>query len=182
MPRNKSPGLDGLTAEFYGHLWDLLCDDLLAVHNSVFSSGRLSASKCCGVVRQLYKKGDKEDLRNCTPISLLIHHDQTYCVPRRTIHDSTRLFQDIVDYRTLEGFRLPWFPWIRRRPSTGWSGHSSTEFRAGWKSVPSIVYGWLHHILTFRAGSLLTVMSRVHFSSVAECDRDVPCLQSCTRS
>ena len=125
MPRNKSPGLDGLTAEFYCHFWDLLCDDLLAVYNSVLSSGRLSASQRCGVVRLLYKKGDKEDLRNWRPISLLnvdykilsrvlarrlssvlstlVHHDQTCCVPRRTIHDNTRLLQDVVDYCTLEG-------------------------------------------------------------------------------
>ena len=125
MPRNKSPGLDGLTAEFYRHFWDLLCDDLLGVYNSVFSSGRLSASQRCGVVRLLYKKGEREDLRNWRPISLLnvdykilsrvlarrltsvlstlVHHDQTCCVPRRTIHDNTRLLKDVVDYCTLEG-------------------------------------------------------------------------------
>ena len=123
MSRNKSPGLDGLTVEFYRHFWDLPCDDLLAVYNSVFSSGRLSATQRFVVVRLLYEKGNKEDLRKWRPISLLnvdykmlskvlstrltsvlptlVHHDQTWCVPRRTIHDNTRLLQDVLDYSIL---------------------------------------------------------------------------------
>ena len=127
MPRNKSPGLDGLMAEFYRHFWDLLCDDLLAVYNSVFSSGRLSAVQRCGVVRLLYKKGDKEDLRNWRPTSLLnvdykilstpgvlprsfqplfITIRPAVCLAARfmTTHDCCKTLWTTVHWR---GFRLP---------------------------------------------------------------------------
>ena len=108
-----------VVAEFYRHC----C--ATNFYNSVFSSGRLSASQRCGVVRLLYKKREKEDRRKWRPTSLLnvdyrilstvlsrrltfvlltlVDHDQACCVPRRTIHDNTRLLQDVVNCCTLQG-------------------------------------------------------------------------------
>ena len=41
MLRNKSPGVDGLPAEFYVRFWNLLGPDLVQVYNSSFSHGML---------------------------------------------------------------------------------------------------------------------------------------------
>ena len=120
LATNKSPGIDGLPVEFYRRFWTLVADDLMDVYREVLSSGRLGASQRTGVIRLLYKKGDRCDLRNWRPITLLttdykilakalptrlsrdmptvIHGDQTCSVPGRSIRDSCRLLQDVVDY------------------------------------------------------------------------------------
>ena len=42
MARNKSPGIDGLPAEFYLTFWNTLGEDLVSVLNHAFQSGHLS--------------------------------------------------------------------------------------------------------------------------------------------
>ena len=120
MANNKSPGVDGLPIEFYCHFWALLEDDLMAVYDECLSIGSLSLTQTTGIVRLLYKKGDRSDLRNWRPISLLtadykilakalvsrlskflpsiVHEDQSCGVPGRSIRDSNRVLQDVVDY------------------------------------------------------------------------------------
>ena len=63
MDNNKSPGLDGLPAEFYKELFDIIADDLLEVFNS-FLSRKMTASQRTGLMTLLYKKGDRTDLKN----------------------------------------------------------------------------------------------------------------------
>lgn len=71
MATNKSPGIVGLPVEFYRRFWVLLEDDTLAVYDEALATGRLGLSQRTGVIRLLYKKGDRRDLRNWRPISLL---------------------------------------------------------------------------------------------------------------
>lgn len=71
MARRKAPGSDGLPMEFYLKFWDLLGEDLVCVLNSCFCSGRLSHSQCRGVISLSFKKGDRLDMGNWRPISLL---------------------------------------------------------------------------------------------------------------
>jgi hypothetical protein len=124
MKTNKSPGIDGLPVEFYRKFWDVIGEDLHAVYCETLSLGRFGDSQRTGVVRLLYKKGDKRDLKNWRPITLLtvdykilakvlanrlsrvlpsvIHVDQTCSVPGRSIRDNCRLLQDVVDFCNLQ--------------------------------------------------------------------------------
>ena len=45
MAHGKTPGVDGLPAEFYKCFWPLFGEDLVAVLNCCYSSGRLSPSQ-----------------------------------------------------------------------------------------------------------------------------------------
>ena len=68
---NKSPGVDGLTYEFYKTFWDCIGPDLVTVINDSFNNGQLSLSQRTGVISLLYKKGDKLETKNWRPITLL---------------------------------------------------------------------------------------------------------------
>ncbi|CAM2098432.1 unnamed protein product [Caretta caretta] len=98
MPTNKSPGMDRLTVEFYCMFCDVLGPDL---------------------------RGDLRDLRNWHPVSLLstdykivakaislrlgsvladvIHADQTYTVPDRSIFDNLFLVRDLLELGRRDG-------------------------------------------------------------------------------
>ncbi|CAM2097126.1 unnamed protein product [Caretta caretta] len=125
MPTNKSPGMDGLTVEFYHAFWDILGPDLVTVWAESLQSGVLSLSCRRAVLALLPKKGDLRDLRNWRPISLLstdykivakaislrlgsmmadvIHPDQTYTVPGRSIFDNLFLVRDLLELGRRDG-------------------------------------------------------------------------------
>ncbi|CAM4562120.1 unnamed protein product [Caretta caretta] len=110
MPTNKSPGMDGLSVEFYRTFWDILGPDLATVLAESLQCGVLPFLCRRAVLTLLLKKGDLHDLRNWRPVSLLsmdykivakaislrlgsmmadvIHPDQTYTVPGRSIFDN----------------------------------------------------------------------------------------------
>ena len=115
MARRKAPGLDGLPAEFYLKFWSVLGQDLVQVLNSCYQAGSLSLSLS-------FKKGDRLDMRNWRPISLLnvdyklaaravaasllkvIHlivaKDQTCGVPGSYIGENVAFLRDVVSYAT----------------------------------------------------------------------------------
>ncbi len=66
----KSPGSNGLTAEFYKHFEELLSPVLEAVFNGIFENKSLSFSQCLAIIILLFKKGDPLSLTNYRPISL----------------------------------------------------------------------------------------------------------------
>ena len=110
LSRGKSPGLDGLTVEFFRAFWDVLGDDYAGVLGESIATGEMPLSWRRAVVALLPKKGDLRLLKNWRPVSLLstdykifakamssrlgtvldrmIHPDQSYTVPGRTIHDN----------------------------------------------------------------------------------------------
>ena len=117
---NKSPGPDGLPVEFYKCVWDLLGPLLLRVANQCFQSNSLCDSMKGSVTRLLFKKrGDRRDLKNWRPISLLnvdykiiskvittrlscvldtiVDPDQTCSVPGRAIVSNSVLLRDVLD-------------------------------------------------------------------------------------
>jgi len=71
MQNNKSPGLDGLTVEFYKAFWPTLGPMLLHVAQEAFIKGELPRTMTRGAVSLLHKKGDRRNLTNWRPISLL---------------------------------------------------------------------------------------------------------------
>lgn len=120
MARGKSPGSDGLPAEFYLACWEILGPDLVEVLNASFVSGTLPFSQRGALISLIFKKGDRLLHKNWRPISLLnvdyklcaralagrllkvIHHvvaaDQTCGVPHRFIGENVALLRDVVHY------------------------------------------------------------------------------------
>ncbi|CAM5082206.1 unnamed protein product [Eretmochelys imbricata] len=125
MPTNKSPGVDGLTVEFYHVFWDVLGPDLVTVWAESLQSGVLPLLCRRAVLSLLPKKGDLCDLRNWRPVSLLstdykivakaislrlrsvladmIHPDQTYTVPDRSIFNNLFLVRDLLELECRDG-------------------------------------------------------------------------------
>ena len=128
MARNKSPGEDGLPAEFYQVFWAKLAFHFHELVTSIHSSKELSMSQKCGIISLIYKKGDKEDIKNYRPIALLnvdikiitavltsrinkvagnlIHPNQT-AIKGRQITANIRLILDII--YSLENGKHPAF-------------------------------------------------------------------------
>ena len=120
MKSDKSPGSDGLPAEFYNFFWDEIGKALVDVLNFCFNSGLLTESMRLAIISLLYKKGDIELLKNWRPISLLnvyykigskafanrlqlilpsiLNSDQTCSVPGRSIFENLMMARDSIDY------------------------------------------------------------------------------------
>ena len=120
MESSKSPGTDGIPAEFYKVFWDDLSPFLVAALNSSFIQGHLSISQRRGLT--LIPKKDKplQHLKNWRPISLLncdykiattaiaarmkkvlpdlINSDQTGFLKGRSIGLNVRLIDSIIIY------------------------------------------------------------------------------------
>ena len=71
MLDNKSPGLDGLTVEFYKCFWYKIEKLVINSLNHGFIKNELSTSQKQGVLSLLFKKGDPENIENWRPITLL---------------------------------------------------------------------------------------------------------------
>ena len=120
--KDKSPGLDGLTAEFYIEFWELLKDKLKGIYDETFANGILPESLRTGVIVLLEKKGkNRMDIANWRPITLLgvdyklltktlaerlkkvlpglIHTDQNGFVPGGNIIFSAHSIRDILLFK-----------------------------------------------------------------------------------
>ena len=123
---NKSPGNEGLTAEFYLAFWPLIGRLLVDSINYAFHHGELSNSQKQAIITLIEKKGkDKRLIKNWRPISLInvdvkiasktlakrvekvlpsiIHYNQNAFVKGRTIFDAIRTIDDIIDYTKHKG-------------------------------------------------------------------------------
>ena len=120
MAHRKTPGSDGLPMEFYLSFWDILGVDLVAALNRSHRSGVLSLSQRRGIITLVFKKGDRFEMPNWRPITLLnvdykiasraiagrllpvIHSvvspDQSCGVPGRFIGENLRLVLDAITY------------------------------------------------------------------------------------
>ena len=120
MSKNKSPGPDGLSVEFYSKFWNLLGSILLEVINLCYADFDLCESMKTSTTRLVFKKGDRKSLKNWRPISLLnvdyricsralssqlslvlekiVSLDQTCSVPGRLISSNLVTLRDMLDY------------------------------------------------------------------------------------
>lgn len=119
MQSGKAAGIDSLTVELYKAFWDVIAHDLLQVFNKSLAHGSLPISHRRAVITLLPKKGNLQEIKNRRPVSLLctnykilskalanrlreameqvIHQDQTYCVPGRSMVDNVYLIQDVLE-------------------------------------------------------------------------------------
>ncbi len=117
---NKSPGLDGLPAEFYQYFAQQISPILEAVFNQVFVDKRLSFTQCVAIITLLFKKGDPTLVGNYRPISLtncdykilayvltaqlstflpsLIHPSQSLYMESCFIGTNVHSVQDMIDH------------------------------------------------------------------------------------
>ena len=120
MKNNKSPGSDGLSAEFYKCFWDNVKSLVIDSLNYGLVQEELSESQNLAIITLLYKKGDKQNLDNWRPISLLnidykiaatvlckrlkriidklVSFDQSGYLKQRSAIQNLRVIQDIIEY------------------------------------------------------------------------------------
>ncbi|XP_033998587.1 uncharacterized protein LOC117492420 [Trematomus bernacchii] len=128
MNKGKVPGIDGLPVEFYAKFWSILGPVLLEVLTEVLQAGEMSGSLATGVISLLYKKGDRTEIGNWRPLTMLcvdyklfikllaarmslfleelIHPDQACAVPGRKITDSLLLIRDTICFARDRNFQL----------------------------------------------------------------------------
>ena len=119
MDSDKTPGTDGLPAEFYKVFWKDVSPFLILALNFAFESGYLSVTQRRGVIKLIPKK-DAEPyfIKNWRPITLLnndykivakaianriklvlpslINHDQTGFLKGRFIGENIRLIDCVL--------------------------------------------------------------------------------------
>ena len=72
LNKNKSPGEDGLTPEFYLKFCNQIVPYLTELYNNIYFSENLAHSMKKGIITLIYKnKGNVSELKNWRPISLL---------------------------------------------------------------------------------------------------------------
>ena len=72
LRKSKSPGSDGLTAEFYMHFKDYLVPNLKILFDECFRRKFLPPSLYSGIVSQIYKgEGSKSERKNWRPLTML---------------------------------------------------------------------------------------------------------------
>ena len=120
LAKNRSPGNDGLTVEFYLMFFEHIKDILTSSFNIAHVRGELSSSQKQAVITLINKKGkDRQLIENWRPISLLnvdykiaskaiskrLHNiipklvdiSQTGFVKNRLIGDTVRVLNDIIE-------------------------------------------------------------------------------------
>lgn len=123
LKNNKTPGLDGLSVEFYKLYIDEFSILLKRVYDAAFKSKQLTKSMYTGVISSCYKgKGDRTVDKSWRPLSMLnvdykilskiltkrlskvmeelVHVDQTCAIKNRNIHDSIRFLEDLIYQET----------------------------------------------------------------------------------
>ena len=120
---NKSPGLDGISSEFYKTFENSTSKVLTDVFNSSFENSSLPNSLTRSVMTLIYKKGDRKLLKNYRPITLtttdykilahimadrlqnvmpvIINRDQAGYIKGRNIGNNIRIVEDLIHYAKL---------------------------------------------------------------------------------
>ena len=131
MQNNKAPGIDGIPKEFYQQFWHLIKDKFMLVVKQIQKFQKLTTSQKQAVLKLLYKKAERDDLKNWRPISLLcsdykiitkslanrlqlvlheiIKSDQTCGIPGRSIFSNLRLYRNTISHaqqKRMRGFLI----------------------------------------------------------------------------
>ena len=121
MNSGKSPGTDGLPAEFYQTFWKEISEPLLEALNHAFAIGQLSVTQRRGIIKLIPKKSEElYYIRNWRPLTLLncdykiaakaianrlkiylpklVNNDQTGFIKGRSIAENIRLIDSVINY------------------------------------------------------------------------------------
>ena len=121
IAKNKTPGKDGLTADFYQVFWDELSVPFLNMVNQSYSDNKLHQTALQGVLNLIPKQNkDSRHIKNLRPITLLntdykiiekaiaakimpslyylTNHNQRGSMPERRISVNIRKLLDIIFY------------------------------------------------------------------------------------
>eukprot|EP00122_Pirum_gemmata_P016138 Pgem_evm1s15081 len=118
MNGDKAPGIDGIPAKVYQVFWDILKEFLIPLITNIFENKEVSDEFGVGIVILIFKKGDRNNIANYRPITLLntdyklfmkiltdrivpvlsdlISPGQSCNVPGRTISDNIKYVQTKV--------------------------------------------------------------------------------------
>ena len=120
LKKNKSPGLDGLSNEFYQKFWHIIGPLLVDVYNESFLMCKLPQTLRESVLSLIHKKDDESNISNYRPISLtstdykilafalsarlhkvigtIVSSDQSAYIKERFMGTNIRLLNDIIDF------------------------------------------------------------------------------------
>ena len=120
LKKDKSPGYDGLSAEFYQKHWDVLKKPFMNMLRETYGKGEMPETMNQSVVTLIFKKGDRQVLKNYRPICLnnydykivafvlakriqnviksMIHSDQSAYIKGRYIGINARYIADFCEY------------------------------------------------------------------------------------
>ncbi|KAJ3592512.1 hypothetical protein NHX12_007639, partial [Muraenolepis orangiensis] len=182
MQGRRAPGIDGLSVEFYKAYWDVLSHDLLDVFNESLASGSMPVSCRRAVITLLPKKGNLQDIKNWRPVSLLcvdykilskalatrlgkaveqvIHRDQTYCVPGRSMVDNVHLIRDVLEVSSSLGINTGLISldqekaFDRVEHSFLWKVMEKFGFSAGFIAKIKVLYNKIESVLKFNEHGL----------------------------
>lgn len=68
---NRTPGEDGISAEFYIQFLDTIAGELTNVFDELYSQQKATGKLGNGIIKTIYKKGDATNIKNYRPITLL---------------------------------------------------------------------------------------------------------------
>uniref|UniRef100_A0A8P4KAC5 Reverse transcriptase domain-containing protein n=1 Tax=Dicentrarchus labrax TaxID=13489 RepID=A0A8P4KAC5_DICLA len=188
MQGRKAPGIDGLTVEFYKAFWDILAHDIIDVFNESLVSGSLPLSCRRAIITLLPKKGNLQEIRNWRPVSLLctdykilskvlanrlkgtmeqiLHRDQTYCVPGRSMVDNIYLIRDVLEVSSSLGINTGLISLDQEKAFDRvehdflWKVMERFGFSAGLIAKIKVLYSDIESVLKFNGG--LCAPFRVH--------------------
>lgn len=116
---NKSPGIDGIPAEFYCKFWEIIKVELTKIIKNIIHGTLLGSSQRKAIITLLPKGGDLKFMKSWRPISLIccdvkivskilanrirplmsdIISNNQYCVNGRTITDCNNDLRDVLYY------------------------------------------------------------------------------------
>lgn len=101
MPKNKAPGPDGFSAEFYTASWEIVGSDLVTAVREFFTSGRLLKQINATVISLIPKVKGAERLSDFRPISLC---NTIYKIISKILISRLKLFLPLAIQNNQVGF------------------------------------------------------------------------------
>lgn len=120
LPKNSSPGEDGIPYDFYIHFWDYIEDTFVEIFRAVLLSKSVTPSQSVGLIRLVAKVDHPTKISKYRPIALLncvykimasalagrlkrtlpsvISTAQCGGVPDRRITDNLTIYRDVIAF------------------------------------------------------------------------------------